>query len=102
MSKLEEQFALQLKAEGIEGWEREYKFHPERRFRLDFAFLTQKVGVEIQGGTWIAGRHSGGVGFERDCEKFNLATLFGWKILKFTGKHIKNGQAIEWIKEALF
>lgn len=83
-----------LEAEFLEQWhrvvphlpapEREYEFSAERRYRLDFAFVDQRVGVEIMGGTWIVSGHSTGRGIRRDCEKRNLLTLMGWRVLDFT------------------
>ena len=62
----------------------EHRFHPERRFRFDFAFLGERVAVEIEGGSWSGGRHVRGAGFEKDCEKYNLAGSMGWRVLRFT------------------
>jgi hypothetical protein len=71
VSKLEETLAFQLKAVGLKP-EREYKFHPTRKWRVDFAFPALKIGVEVEGGIWIAGRHSGDRGL-KDTEKYNAA-----------------------------
>ena len=38
MSEAEETFAAQLKADGFPPFEREYRFHPTRRWRFDFAW----------------------------------------------------------------
>ena len=35
----------------------QYKFHPKRRWKLDYAFVKKKVGIELQG--------AGGVGYGR-------------------------------------
>ena len=40
MSQLEEMFVFQLKAVGMPDPVREYKFHPDRRWRLDFYWET--------------------------------------------------------------
>ena len=79
----------------------EYRFDPIRRWRLDFAFPDQKLAVEVEGGVWSGGRHSRGAGFEADCEKYNALTLAGWRLLRFTGKPIKSGEALETIMKAL-
>jgi hypothetical protein len=65
-------------------YEREYIFHPTRNWRLDFAWPVQKVAVEIEGGVFSGGRHTRGTGFTEDCEKYNAATLHGWRLLRFT------------------
>lgn len=64
--------------------EPEHRFHPERKWRLDFAWPHYKTSVEIEGGIWSEGRHVRGYGFEADCEKYNYAQLFGWVVLRFT------------------
>ncbi len=67
---------------------REYRFHPTRRWRFDFAWLEQKVAVEIEGGTFTGGRHTTGAGHHGDCKKYNEAVYLGWKVLRFTSSHL--------------
>lgn len=64
--------------------EREVRFHPRRRFKFDRASRVARVAVELDGGTWVGGRHVSGVGFARDCEKLNLAILAGYVVFRFT------------------
>ncbi len=94
---------------------------PPRKFRFDRAWLAEKVAVEIDGGTFgkpvrchqckvqvrapridgsgyggtvrTGGRHTQGIGYERDCEKGNLALLLGWRVLHVTAKMIR-GDAV--------
>ena len=86
-SKLEQSFEFGLRVFGPElpKPEREYRFHPERQWRLDFAWPDQRVGVEIQGGTYRKGGHSTGAGIRRDQEKLNAAQELGWRLLQFDG-----------------
>ena len=79
----------------------EYRFDPVRRWRLDFAFPDKRLAVEVEGGTWIHGRHNRGAGMEKDIEKYNALALAGWRLLRFTGRMIKSGEAIDTIKAAL-
>jgi len=95
-SRLEQQLAMQLKAAGI-PFEEEYKFHPERRWRFDFAIPSAKIAIEVEGGIWIYGRHNRGSGFVKDCDKYNSAVLLGWKVLRFAPNHIKSGSALQTI-----
>lgn len=76
----------------------EYKFHPKRRFRFDFAWPDHLLAVEIEGGSWIAGRHSRGTGFEADCLKYDEAIRLGWNVYRATSGMVKSGRAIETIK----
>ena len=70
-------------------------------WRFDFAFKHEKIAVECEGGVFSNGRHTRGKGFEEDCEKYNQATLLGWKIFRFTGGQIKSGRALGIIDKAL-
>src|SRR6185437_4995976 len=81
MSAAEESFALQLRARGLTGFEREVRFHPERRWRLDLGHRALRIGVEIHGGIWSRGRHVRGAGFLNDIEKQNTLTLLGWRVV---------------------
>jgi len=102
-SKGEETFALQLRALKINDYEREYLFAKPRRFRFDFAWPNKPIGiaVEIEGGTWSAGRHNRGSGFVNDCRKYNLAAHLGWKVFRFTTDMVISGEAIEFIRMEL-
>lgn len=81
--------------------ESEYRFLDDRRFRFDFAWPSRMVAVEVEGGVWTGGRHNRGSGYIKDCEKYNLAALAGWKVLRFTGEHMKSGEALGWLQRAL-
>lgn len=68
----------------------EYRFAaPQRRWRFDFAWPACLVAVEIEGGQWSGGRHTRGKGFAADCEKYNAASLAGWRVLRYTTADIR-------------
>lgn len=101
MSQGEEDMALHLRVHGIE-FEREYRFHPERKWRFDFAMPEAMLAVEIEGGVFVRGRHTRGAAFVGDCEKYNAAVLLGWRVLRFVpDKHVDTGLAIEAVQRAL-
>lgn len=79
----------------------EYKFHPVRRWRFDFAWPEQMIALEIEGGIFNRGRHTSPKGFIADCEKYNTAALLGWTVIRVTSPQIKSGELLEWIKTAL-
>ena len=62
----------------------EFRFHPVRRWRFDFAIPDLKLAIEIEGGSWTQGRHTRGKGYQGDMGKYNTAQLMGWKILRYT------------------
>ena len=94
-SELEDIFAVQLDSAGLTGYVREYRAIPGRKFRFDFAFMKERLLVEINGGTYSKGAHSTGTGINRDYEKGNLAVLNGWRVLSFDTKQVKSGAALE-------
>ena len=84
-SNLERLFARLVVMFGLPEPVAEYRFHPERRWRFDYAWPELgAVAVELEGGTWVQGRHTRGGGFEKDCIKYNAAVLLGWRVLRFT------------------
>ena len=66
---------------------REYKFS-SHDYKVDFAFMRQRLAIEIEGGVWTNGRHTRGSGFIRDIEKYNALTLAGWRLLRYTPQMI--------------
>lgn len=98
MSKPEELLAWQLKASGI-SFKREFRPWKDRRFRFDFK-LDNKVLVEVQGGIWIKGAHSSGIGISRDAEKSCLAAADGYRVMPVTPAMIKKGTALLLIVKA--
>lgn len=98
MSALEETLVLHLKAAGIDGWVREYRFHPSRKWRFDFAWPELMFAAEVEGGTWVNGRHNRGAGMAKDLEKYNEAMLLGWNVARFDSAMVKSGKAIDTIK----
>lgn len=101
MSALEDLFALHVRAAKLPDPTPEHRFAPPRKFRFDFCWPDRLIAVEIDGGTWTKSRHTTGSGFERDCEKTNLAALAGWRVFRFTGGMVRSGAAIATIIEAL-
>jgi hypothetical protein len=65
-----------------------------RRWRFDLAWPEHAVSAEVDGGSWIAGRHTRGAGFEGDCRKLNCAVQIGWRVVRFTPAMIESGEAV--------
>lgn len=61
----------------------EYRFHPVRKWRADYAHHESLTLIEIEGGAW-GGRHARGGGFLKDAEKYWEATKLGWKVVRWT------------------
>lgn len=101
MSALEETLLLHLRAHKLPEPVREYRFHPVRKWRFDFAWPDLRVAAEVEGGIYAGGRHTRGSGFEKDAEKYNEAMLLGWSVARFSGGMVKSGRAVETIKTLL-
>ena len=98
VSKAEECLAEELARNPLPGWDlvREYRFHPTRRWRLDFAFPSQRLAVEVDGRGHFAGR------MVSDYDKQNELVRMGWRVLRFPSGQKK--KAAEWaalIREVL-
>lgn len=57
--------------------------------------------MEIEGGTFSAGRHTRGVGFRHDLEKYNAAAISGWLVLRFDKELLETGAAEAGVKAAI-
>jgi len=87
-SRLERRFALIWRAVGGPKLTAEFRFHPTRRWRADFAHEASRTLIELEGGVWIGGRHTRGQGFVADAEKYLEATLSGWRVLRLVETQI--------------
>jgi len=96
----EAMFALHCRAAGVSVIP-EFKFHPIRKWRADFAIPSRMILIEIEGGVWVGGRHQTGTGFSADCEKYSHAALLGYLVFRFTSAMVKSGEAIKMIEDAI-
>jgi very-short-patch-repair endonuclease len=84
---------------------REFKFYTERDWRADFLISPEgeifAILVEIEGSVWTQGRHTRGAGFLADMEKYNTATMLGFRVLRFSTEQVETGKAKEFLKEWL-
>jgi very-short-patch-repair endonuclease len=94
-------FDVQCRAVGLIPPVGEHRFHPVRRWRFDWAWPAHKIALEVEGGVFIQGRHSRGVGMVKDMEKYNSAAELGWRIVRVTPKQIVNGEALQAIEKVL-
>jgi very-short-patch-repair endonuclease len=88
----EETLSLHLRANGID-FVREYEFAKPRKYRADF-YILPNILIEVEGGTWSGGRHTRPSGYTDDCAKYNLATLLGFAVLRYTTEMVERGDAI--------
>ena len=80
----------------------EHRFHPSgRRWRFDYAWIPERIALEVEGGIWIQGRHSRGAGFLKDMEKYNEAAALGWRVLRTTPQHLLTTDTINLLRRVL-
>lgn len=89
-----------LKAYGI-GYEQEYQFNENRKWRADFHITGTKILIEVEGGIWSNGRHTRGKGYMGDMEKYNSATELGYSVFRYSTEQVKSGKAIEEIRRLI-
>jgi len=98
-SKLESKFLFLWRCLDGPPLEREYRFHPDRKWRADFAHLPSKTLIEVEGGIFMraGGRHSRGCGYAKDAEKYLEAALSGWRVIRLTERQLD----AEWIERII-
>lgn len=74
---------------------------PDRKWRFDYCWPDAKLAIEKQGGIFVRGKHSRGVGQLKDFEKLNHAILRGWRVLQFTPAQLHDLETIAMIRKAL-
>ncbi len=100
-SALEQLLEASMAAHGLYAPLREYRFHPTRRWRVDFAWPAQRLAVEVEGGIYRGGGHTSVGGIRRDIDKANALTMLGWRLLRVHGDQVRSGEATALIAEAL-
>ena len=98
-NEAEESFYLACRAFKHPIPKREFMFHHERKFRLDFAWPDHLVAMEVEGGIYKGGRHTSITGFEGDCIKYALLAQAGWRLYRFTTGQVKKGIALMFMEE---
>jgi very-short-patch-repair endonuclease len=68
----------------------EHKFHPERKWRFDWAFPSHMIAIEYEGLMSEKSRHTTISGFTGDADKYNAAQQLGWKVFRYTAKNYKS------------
>jgi len=97
----EEAFLFWCKALKLPIPARNLRFHPIRKFEIDFAWPEQKIGVEINGAVFSGGGHARPLGIIRDYQKSNLLVQSGWRVLRFIPSEIISGKAMREVQDLL-
>lgn len=83
------------------GMVREHVFALPRKWRFDFAWPEKMVACEVEGGVYVRGRHTRGIGYEKDCEKYSTAAALGWRVIRVTPRMIRCGSAMALVEIAM-
>ena len=70
--------------------EEEFKFHPERKWRFDWAIESMKLAIEYNGIMSEKSRHTTISGYTGDMNKINAAQAMGWRIIQLTPLNYKD------------
>lgn len=84
-----------------EAFQRQYLYVPGRKYKADFALLQYKLLVEVQGGIYSKQAHGSVQGIIRDNERLNLASMLGWRVMRFTVQQVEWGHAKAAIRTAI-
>lgn len=80
---------------------KEHRFHPTRRWRFDYAIPAHMIAIEVEGGVWTGGRHTSPKGFLGDVEKYNTATVMGWRVLRTIPDQLCTNATLGMIRELM-
>lgn len=89
--------ALLLAGPPLDTVQPQFAYVPGRRFRADFAWPEHRLLVEVQGGVYTGQAHGSISGVLADIERGNLATLGGWRVLRFATARDQD----TWVAECL-
>lgn len=79
----------------------EYRFAPPRRWRFDYCLPVHRIAIEVEGGVWNRGRHVTPTGYLGDIEKYNHATVKGWRLLRCTPQQQYTDEFVNLIRETM-
>ena len=76
---------------------RQFKFHPDRKWRVDFCFVEDKLAIEIIGvsgrdqfGNRTAGKHQRVGGMIDDFEKYRAMAEAGYRLILVASAEVAN------------
>ena len=85
---------------GLRKPDAEYRFHPDRKWRFDFAWPEARIAYEIEGAVWTGGRHTRGSGFIKDAEKYNHAAALDWLVFRIDSAHVYSPSTLALVAQA--
>lgn len=80
---------------------KEYKFHPTRKWRIDYYIPEYSIAIEVEGGAFTQGRHTRGAGFIADMEKYNTMTCMGIRLIRTTPDKLNSNETLKFIAQLM-
>ena len=80
---------------------KEFRFHPTRRWRFDYAIPSHKIALEVEGGVFIGGRHTRSKGFLGDMEKYNEAARLGWTVVRVIPAELYTRKTVQLLRDLI-
>jgi hypothetical protein len=71
-----------------------------RRYRVDYAWASMRLGIEIQGGVFTRGAHGSIYGILQGYKKSNDAAQHGWTLMYYLPSEMLKPETIIAIKKA--
>ena len=78
----------------------EFRFHPTRKWRFDFALPDYKVAIEFDG-LFGGGAHTSINMVVTDSEKINEAQLHGWIVIRTNTPNLRDSSGYQAIERAV-
>ena len=78
----------------------EFRFHPTRKWRFDWALPDIKVGIEFDG-VVSHSAHTSITNVLNDSAKMNEAALLGWIVIRVNTPSLRDGTGYEMIERAV-
>jgi hypothetical protein len=85
----------------------EFKFHPTRKWKFDWAFPDLWLAVEQEGivypkhGGHLEGRHVSVRGFKADIENYAEAARLGWTVIRQLPEDVRSGRTADLIADRI-
>ncbi len=99
--------AVVLERAGLGGFDREVRFTLKRRWKLDFFWRRERVGLEVEGlNRWARqgehpGQHRSVEGFTDNCLKYSEAAISGVLLVRCTTEQVEDGTMVDLVRRAL-
>ncbi len=71
-----------------------------RRWKLDLAWVPERICCEVEGGLYNKGRHVRPAGYEKDVIKYTELGLAGWLLVRATPPMVRDGRALRYLEAA--